>query len=133
MKNNGVLVLYDGQCGLCDGVVQFLLAHDVHNRFYFAALDSETGQVYKKRYRIDDRVDSVIVIERERAYMYSDAVVQLAKHLPMPYAIGYIARIVPAVMRDALYKQVAKRRLAMFGTVNACQLPTMAQRQKFLS
>lgn len=133
MKSNRVLILYDGQCGLCDGVVQFLLARDVHNRFYFAALNGETGHVYKKRYGIGEEVDSVVVIENERAYTYSDAVVQLAKHLPLPYAFGRLGVGVPKFVRDALYKQMAKRRLQLFGTVTTCQLPTPAQRHKFLA
>ena len=128
-----MLVLYDGQCGLCDGVVQFLLAHDIHNRFYFAALESETGRVYKRRYLIADDMDSVVVIERERAYTHSAAVLQLTKHLPMPYALARASVLMPAMLRDAAYKQLAKRRFELFGTVQACQLPTMAQRHKFLA
>ena len=132
MKNNSILVLYDGQCGLCDGVVQFLLQHDVRNRFYFAALDGETGYVYKKRYGIADSVDSVVVIEAERAYVYSDAAVQLVKHLPLPYTLLRAAVLLPKPLRDVAYKAIAKRRLQLFGTVEACRLPTMAERQKFL-
>lgn len=128
-----MLVLYDGQCGLCDGIVQFLLQHDVYNRFYFAALQSETGRVYKKRYGIADSVDSVVVIEAERAYVYSDAAVQLVKHLPLPYTLLRVAVLLPKPLRDVAYKAIAKRRLQLFGTVETCRLPTMAERQKFLS
>ena len=38
------LVLYDGICGLCSRLVQFLLAHDHHAVFNFASLQSATGQ-----------------------------------------------------------------------------------------
>lgn len=128
-----MLVLYDGSCGLCDHIVQFLLTHDMHNRFFFAALQSDIGLFYKRRYGIAHDVDSVVVIEQERAYTYSDAALQLAKHLPLRYRPALLSYIVPRRIRDAAYRQVAKRRLQIFGTVDACRLPTMAERKKFLA
>src|SRR5688572_5934880 len=38
------LVLYDGVCGLCSRLLQFLLAHDHRAVFDFAALQSATGR-----------------------------------------------------------------------------------------
>ena len=38
------LLLYDGVCGLCDHLVQFVLAHDRRGVFDFAPLQSATGR-----------------------------------------------------------------------------------------
>src|SRR5436190_22201522 len=38
------LVLYDGVCGLCSRLLQFLLSHDHHDGFNFASLQSATGK-----------------------------------------------------------------------------------------
>jgi predicted DCC family thiol-disulfide oxidoreductase YuxK len=38
------LLLYDGVCGLCDHLVQFVLAHDPRGVFDFAPLQSATGR-----------------------------------------------------------------------------------------
>ena len=35
------LLLYDGVCGLCNWLVQLVLAHDPHGVFHFAALQSD--------------------------------------------------------------------------------------------
>ncbi|OCS88453.1 hypothetical protein A6M13_00995 [Caryophanon tenue] len=133
LRSDDVLVLYDGSCGLCDGIVQFLLAHDVKNRFYFAALDSETGVIYRKRYGISADVDSVVVIYKERAMIYDDAAIALVPHLPLPYRLGQVAKIVPKPIRYAAYKLIAKNRYRFFGEVTACKLPTAAERVKFLA
>src|SRR5437899_5769991 len=43
------LVLYDGVCGLCSRLLQFLLAHDDRAVFKFASLQSATGQAIVER------------------------------------------------------------------------------------
>ena len=37
------VVLFDGVCNLCNGTVQFIVAHDPAAHFHFAALESETA------------------------------------------------------------------------------------------
>jgi len=44
------LVLYDGVCGLCNRLVQFLLRHDRRAAFDFAALQSVTGRAVVERW-----------------------------------------------------------------------------------
>src|SRR5882757_4422373 len=43
------LVLYDGVCGLCNRLVQFLLRYDRRAAFDFASLQSGTGRVMVER------------------------------------------------------------------------------------
>lgn len=38
------LVLYDGVCGLCNTLLQFVLTHDRRGVFAFASLQSATGR-----------------------------------------------------------------------------------------
>lgn len=133
LKNDKALVLYDGQCGLCDGLVQFLLKHDTKNNFQFAALQSDAGIHYCQRYGIANDIDSAVVIYHEQAFIYADAALKIAQLLPMPYKIARIGIIVPTALRNQMYKFVAKHRLRFFGTVDTCRLPTPLERAKFLS
>ena len=41
IKGANPIILYDGVCGLCNRLVQFLLTHDREGRLRFAALQSE--------------------------------------------------------------------------------------------
>jgi predicted DCC family thiol-disulfide oxidoreductase YuxK len=43
------LLLYDGVCGLCDRLVQFVLTHDGRGLFRFAPLQSATGRALIER------------------------------------------------------------------------------------
>ena len=61
------LVFYDGQCGLCDQVVQLLLKADRKNIFLFAPLQGTTAasllQDLPEEYK---GVDSLILVEDYR-------------------------------------------------------------------
>src|ERR1700681_2926076 len=62
------LVFYDGNCGLCDRIVQFLLKEDKHKRFVFASLQGETASQYLRSLPPEIRfTDSLILIENYRS------------------------------------------------------------------
>jgi predicted DCC family thiol-disulfide oxidoreductase YuxK len=46
------IVLFDGVCNLCIGIVNFIIKRDSEKKFRFAALQSESGQMLLKEYGI---------------------------------------------------------------------------------
>ncbi len=73
------LLLYDGVCALCNGVVKFLMKRDQRDRFRYAPLQSELGREMLARFGILELPDGVILIvnaltAEERLYQRSDAV-----------------------------------------------------------
>ncbi len=69
------LVLFDGVCGLCSRLVPFLLEHDHHRVFSFAALQSAAGRKVVERFGGDpDALTSFYVLANYRtghAQMFS--------------------------------------------------------------
>ena len=55
------LVLYDGECGLCDRAVQFLLRHDKKGAHAFAPLQGDTAKPYVGAVT---SFDTMILVER---------------------------------------------------------------------
>ena len=53
------LVLYDGECGLCDRLVQWLLRHDRDGILSYAALQGETAKPY-----VTGDMDTMVFVER---------------------------------------------------------------------
>ena len=53
------LILYDGVCGLCNGLVQFVLPRDRKDRFRFAALQSNLAREVLKKFH-EERARSTI-------------------------------------------------------------------------
>ena len=127
------IILFDGVCNFCNGAVNFIIAHDTEKRFKFAPLQSEIGQQLRTNYGIGEDVDSIVLVENDKAYMHSTAGLRVAKGLSGIWSLGYVFIIVPAFIRDFCYRLFAKNRYRLFGRQEACMLPTPDVRERFLS
>jgi predicted DCC family thiol-disulfide oxidoreductase YuxK len=133
------IVLYDGVCGLCNRLVQFLLKRDKRGRLRFASLQSEFAERVLTRHGINpkdlDTLHVVINYEQpgEQVLNRSDAVLRAGDELGTPWrTLAAIARVLPRVLRDLLYRFVARNRYRVFGKYETCMLPDPNQRHRFL-
>jgi predicted DCC family thiol-disulfide oxidoreductase YuxK len=128
-----VIVLFDGVCNLCTGSVQFLLQRDRRRRFRFAALQSSAGQALLRQHGLaGDILETIVVLERGKARLRSNAALLLARRLPWPWPLLAALRILPRALRDALYTLVARHRYRWFGRTERCMLPTPEVADRFL-
>ena len=72
------VLLFDGVCNLCNGVVQFIIPRDPAGRIRFAPLQSETGKALLSGHGLPPgQLDSVVLVEErpfeERNYVGSEA------------------------------------------------------------
>lgn len=136
--NGNPIVLYDGVCGLCNRLVKFILKRDLNGRFRFASLQSEFAATLLKRHGANakDLDTFYVVIDQgnpdERVLMRSDAILFVVKTLGGVWKIASVGRVVPKVIRDALYRLVARNRYRVFGKHESCMLPSPEHRAKFL-
>ena len=126
------IVLFDGVCNFCNGAVNFIIRHDADKKFKFTPLQSEAGQELRSKFNIGEDVDSIILIEDDKAYLHSTAGLRVARGLGGIWSLGYAFIIVPAFIRDWAYKLFAKYRYRLFGRQEACMLPTPDVRDRFL-
>ena len=133
------IILYDGVCGLCNRLVQFLLKHDKQGRLRFASLQSEFAERVLTRHGIDpkdlDTVQVVVNYERpeERVLGRSDAILRAGQELGLPWnVLAGIAHVIPRALRDVVYRFVARNRYRVFGKSETCMLPDPNQRHRFL-
>jgi predicted DCC family thiol-disulfide oxidoreductase YuxK len=129
--NEPVIVLFDGVCNLCNGVVQFVIARDPQAKFRFASQQSEVGLKLMRLHHLPE-MTSVVLIRDGKALLKSDAVLEIARLLPAPWAWAVVFKIVPRVVRDFVYGLVARSRYSIFGRRDACWLPTPELRTRFL-
>ena len=129
----GAIVLFDGVCNFCNGVVNWVIDRDEDGYFKFAALQSEIGQELVAKHGIDrNDTDSIILVEGEKAYTRSTAALRIAKRLNGIWSWGYALIAVPAPIRDLFYRLFAKYRYRLFGKRDACLMPTPEIRTRFL-
>ena len=132
------LLLYDGVCALCNGVVQFLLQHDHRERLRYVPLQSALGREVLGRFDIHSFPDGVVLLTdalrpRERLYQRSDAVAAALILLSAPWRLlGRLVRLVPRPVREFGYGIIARLRYRIFGRYDTCPLPPLEQRRKLL-
>jgi predicted DCC family thiol-disulfide oxidoreductase YuxK len=131
-----LLVLFDGECGLCNGAVRWLLRRDRATRLVFAPQESAAGAAWRQQSGIT--ADSIVVVAHpgrtgQRVLAQSDAVLAILQVLPAPWpACASLARIVPRPLRNLVYRLVAQTRYRIWGRLNACPLPAPPDRARFL-
>jgi predicted DCC family thiol-disulfide oxidoreductase YuxK len=136
MKPDPVIVLFDGECNLCNGFVQFLIRQDkTGRRFRFAAQQSEIGQsmVAGEGLVADGKsAETILVFANGRLLTHSDAALEIVRNLPFPFFLIYVGKVLPKPLRNALYNFVAKNRYKWFGKRDECMMPTSELRARFL-
>ena len=132
------LVLYDGVCGLCSRLLQFLLAHDRRGVFAFASLQSRTGRAVVEHLRGDPAdLTSFYVLanyrtDRRRTLARSKAALFVAGQLGWPWKAAVIAGVLPGAVLDRAYDVIARNRYRVFGRFEQCLAPRPEFRSRFI-
>ncbi len=127
------IILFDGVCNLCNGFVQFIAPRDDDERFHFASLQSPAGKKLLEHHGLPtDELESVVLIEGDRAYVKSGAILRTAYHLGLPYRLAWPLRVFPARLRNWCYDFVGTRRYRWFGQKDQCMMPTGNLQERFL-
>lgn len=127
------IVLYDGVCGLCNRMVQWLLRHDPQRRLHVAPLQGDTAAALRALHpRIPGSIDTVVYVEEGRVFLRSKAFLQVARHLGKPWRWAYWFRWFPAPVLDLGYRLIARIRYRVWGKYDACRLPTTEEKDRLL-
>ena len=130
------VLLYDGVCGLCSRLVQFVLKRDASAHFRFASLQSDFASEFCRQQGLDpDDLDTVYVVEEpgQRLNARSDAVIFVLRGLGGFWrAAAVLLRALPKSLRDWGYDVVAHNRYRIFGKYETCPLPEEKYQDRFL-
>jgi len=132
------LVLYDGVCGLCNRLLQFLLAHDDRGVFAFASLQSTIGRSTVARFGGDpDELASFYVVANYRAphatlFARSGAALFVAGELAWPWKAAALLRALPTGLLDPVYNLIARYRYRVFGRFDHCVIPRPEFKRRFI-
>ena len=128
------IILFDGVCNLCNGVVSFVIKRDKKNSLQFAPLQSETAYVLLSKYKMyTQEMQSFIFIENGKVDTQSTAALRVCRHLSGAWPALYTLIIIPSFIRNSIYKWIAKNRYKWFGKKDECMIPTPELRAKFLN
>lgn len=116
------IMLFDGVCNLCNGGVKFVHDNDTKKNIRFEALQSEAGRKLLIRSgRSPDDISSVVLVEKDRSSIKSEAVLRILTYLDLPFPqLSAFLHLFPLFLRDIAYDNIANNRYAIFGKSNSC-------------
>lgn len=127
------VILFDGDCNLCNWSVQFIIKRDPTAIFRFASLQSSAGQQLLQRPGNSfQNIDSVVLVEGQSYFIKSDAALRVTRNLSGAWPLLRILGVFPRGLRDQVYDLIARNRYKWFGKQNYCMMPTPELLARFL-
>lgn len=131
------ILFFDGICNLCDGFVGFVADNDSEKRVKFGAIQRHKDLMIfhgAGRYAEggEEALTTLVLVQDGNVHVRSDAALRTAALLDSPARYLAAFHILPAPLRDAGYKLVAKYRYKLFGEVETCREPTPRFQSRFL-
>lgn len=132
-----MLVLFDGECALCNGWVKFVLRRDRRGIVHFAPLQGPTARrILAARADAPAGLTTLILVEdtgmpTERIRVRSDAALGVLRELGGLWRVVGWLRVVPRAVRDGVYDFIARRRYQWFGKEESCLVPSPEMRARF--
>lgn len=128
-----MIVVFDAQCLLCSGWVQFLIRHDREGRFRFASIQGAEGRRLLDAEGLPvDGLQTLLLVDGRRTWQHTAAIFRVLHALGWPWRLAWIGWLVPAFVRDPLYRLAARNRYRIFGRTEACMVPPPEARARFL-
>ena len=124
VTNSSPIVVFDGECALCNGFVAWLIRHDSRGHFLIAGSAGDVGAAVVAAAGLDSQITaSTLLVWDGTAHVRSGAIVAVATGLQWPWRAVAGVRVVPRFLRDAVYRYVAARRPRLSADDPSCGVP----------
>lgn len=132
-STNHPLVLFDGVCNFCNASVNFILKRDPTGVFRFTPLQSKMAKRLLEKFQLpSDELNTMVLIDGDRVCTRSDAGLRIARRLRWPWPLVSVFLIIPKVLRDVVYKIIARNRYRWWGKRETCMVPSPEWKERFL-
>ncbi|RPF52258.1 thiol-disulfide oxidoreductase DCC family protein [Aquisalibacillus elongatus] len=125
-------VLFDGECNLCNGIVQFILKRDYNKQFQFASLQGNVGQSLIEKHELPGDLSTFILLKNDKVLTKSTAALHVFKDLKGLWKFLFTFIIIPKFLRDPVYNVIANNRYKWFGKQDHCMMPKPEYKERFL-
>ncbi len=127
------IIVYDGQCPLCNRWLSFLPPRDPEARISFCPMQTVTGATLMRLHGLDPvDPDSFLYLEFGRAWTGSDGIIRVLMALGGIWRACGLLRFIPRRLRDPGYRVIARNRYRWWGRTESCMIPSEELRRRFL-
>ena len=126
------IIAYDGHCFLCHRAVKVFMRNDTDGVIRFVQLQDDIGETLVEYSAIEKEDETVILLRDGQMYTHSDVSIQIGKFLSFPYRLMSVFIIFPKVIRDYVYRWIAKNRYRWFGKSKSCIVLSSDEKEREL-
>lgn len=129
---NKHIIFFDGDCGICNFWVQWILKRDTKDQFLFASLQSDFGQKFLSERGLETKELNTIYLWKPNQFylIKSRAILQIINLLGGIYKLSGIGKILPTSLSDQIYDIISRNRMKL--STQKCFLPDQHQKAKFI-
>ena len=120
-----LLIVFDGNCSLCNKFVLFVVKRDYNDHFRFISLQNPNLHKYLNSSNKIDAIEanSILLINHEGdVKIKSEAITLTFCRLKGLKSLTLIMKFFPNKIRNLVYSLVAKHRYKIFGKTDQCSL-----------
>ena len=126
------IIFFDGVCGMCTRFVDLILGIDSKGVFRFAPIQGETAKRLLPPLSESPQEWSMFYVDERGIHTESDAFLGVYQRLGGIWWLLSLLRVVPRVVRDTVYRTVARHRYRWFGRRDRCRVPSPEEQCRFL-
>ncbi len=117
------IIIFDGECNLCNGVVGWLMKFAPIEIFEFIPFQSPRGQQILIHFSFPtERLETVILIDDNGPHTHSDGFLKIVSKIPRWKLVAALLAFVPRMIRDSIYNLASRNRVKWFGQSKSCTI-----------
>ncbi len=117
------IIIFDGECNLCNGVVGWLLKFAPAHLFEFVPFQSPKGQRLLIKYGFSSKeLTTVILFDENGPHTHSDGFLRIVSKIPKFRLVAALLAYIPKIIRDTIYNLASRNRVRWFGKSKACSI-----------
>lgn len=132
--NTKPVILFDGECILCNGFILFVIRNDRKGLFMFSPIQSPAAEKLAENHHFtSEKFNTIRLLWNNQLYERSEAVLKIFRNLRFPASLLYALILIPRFLRDPVYNLIAKNRYKWFGKKPTCMIPTPNIAERFIT
>lgn len=126
---NDTILFFDGNCGICDSTVQFILKNEKRSEIKFSPLESDFAKTFLKQRDVFVDYKTIILFHRGDVYYKTRAFIIIFSYLKRPVSLlGLLMQIIPLNIANMVYDYISIKR----DKQNTCCFISIETRERFL-
>ncbi len=132
VRNHSAIVIFDGQCNLCNRVVQFLIRYDKQKNLIFTSNHSTRGKYLLRSFAKEkNNINTLYFLLNDKIYKQSSAAIAIARHLGLPWNGAIVLSLIPRSARDYFYNLLAHNRYKLSMENEHCMVKNETANNRF--